>query len=55
MSGNGVGIPAGGRRSGLRNMADRARQAGGGPGTSGPPGGGTTLEWRVPSVHGRKR
>ncbi|MEU5196923.1 sensor histidine kinase [Streptomyces scabiei] len=55
VSDNGVGIPAGGRRSGLRNMADRAREAGGDLETSGPPGGGTTLVWRVPSTHGRKR
>lgn len=55
VSDNGVGIPAGGRRSGLRNMADRAREAGGELETSAPPGGGTTLVWRVPSTHGRKR
>ncbi|MBP5859369.1 GAF domain-containing sensor histidine kinase [Streptomyces scabiei] len=54
VSDNGVGIPAGGRRSGLRNMAERAREAGGALETSGPPGGGTTLVWRVPSAHGRK-
>ncbi|MFD4602524.1 sensor histidine kinase, partial [Streptomyces sp. NPDC058464] len=54
---NGVGIPAGGRRSGLRNMAERAAELGGrlewdcpgGPeGSRGPQGGGTTLVWRVP-------
>ncbi|MDW8804542.1 GAF domain-containing protein [Streptomyces scabiei] len=50
VSDNGVGIPAGGRRSGLRNMADRAREAGGELETSGPPGGGTTLVWAVPRV-----
>ncbi|WP_089107314.1 sensor histidine kinase, partial [Streptomyces hyaluromycini] len=54
---NGVGIPSDGRRSGLRNMAERAAELGGsldwtcpeepeGPG--GPSGGGTTLVWRVP-------
>ncbi|MFF5361979.1 GAF domain-containing protein [Streptomyces scabiei] len=55
VSDDGVGIPAGGRRSGLRNMAERAREAGGELETSGPPGGGTTLVWRVPSAHGRQR
>jgi signal transduction histidine kinase len=49
---NGAGIPAGGRRSGLRNLAARAEKLGGelqlspaDPGAS-PPG--TRLEWRVP-------
>ncbi len=49
---NGTGIPAGGRRSGLRNLAARAEKLGGelhagpaDPATS-PPG--TRLEWRVP-------
>ncbi|WP_399098231.1 GAF domain-containing protein [Streptomyces sp. 11x1] len=50
---DGVGIPAEGRRSGLRNMAERARQSGGELETTSPPGGGTTLVWRVPSKHGR--
>ncbi|NUP19463.1 MAG: GAF domain-containing sensor histidine kinase [Streptomyces sp.] len=47
---NGVGIPADGRRSGLRNMAERARQLGGELELSSPEGGGTTLAWwvRVP-------
>ncbi|MDF3145446.1 MULTISPECIES: GAF domain-containing sensor histidine kinase [unclassified Streptomyces] len=45
---NGVGIPADGRRSGLRNMAERARQLGGEVELSSPPDGGTTLVWRVP-------
>ncbi len=48
VSDDGVGLPAGGRRSGLRNMAERAEQLGGALETSGPPGGGTTLVWRVP-------
>ncbi|MGW3128942.1 sensor histidine kinase [Streptomyces sp. NPDC001076] len=48
---NGVGIPPDGRRSGLRNMAERAAELGGRldwdcPGEPG--GGGTTLVWRVP-------
>ncbi len=49
---NGSGIPAEGRRSGLRNMASRAEKLGGelrlGPAdpAASPPG--TALEWRVP-------
>ena len=51
---DGVGIPPDGRRSGLRNMAERAAELGGRlewdcpdcPGGDG--GGGTTLVWRVP-------
>jgi signal transduction histidine kinase len=49
---DGIGIPDGGRRSGLRNLADRAEKLGGelrlepaDPGASKP---GTRLEWRVP-------
>jgi signal transduction histidine kinase len=49
---NGTGIPADGRRSGLRNMADRAEKLGGelrlGPANPGAPSPGTRLEWRVP-------
>ncbi|WP_119730141.1 sensor histidine kinase [Thermomonospora amylolytica] len=45
---NGVGIPEGGRRSGLRNMADRAERLGGSFLTRDRPEGGTTLVWRVP-------
>ncbi|WP_317446958.1 GAF domain-containing protein [Streptomyces collinus] len=45
---NGVGIPAGGRRSGLTNMADRAGGAGGGMEWTGPAGGGTRLVWWAP-------
>ncbi|MEU3254650.1 GAF domain-containing sensor histidine kinase [Streptomyces sp. NPDC006997] len=48
VSDNGVGIPAEGRRSGLRNMAERAQQLGGDLEMSSPPGGGTTLVWRAP-------
>jgi signal transduction histidine kinase len=51
---DGIGIPADGRRSGLRNLASRAEKLGGelriepaDPGAS-PPG--TRLEWRVPGV-----
>src|SRR5208283_666595 len=49
---DGTGIPAGGRRSGLRNLAKRAEKLGGelrlepaDPGAARP---GTKLEWRVP-------
>ncbi|MFF9283293.1 sensor histidine kinase [Streptomyces griseosporeus] len=45
---DGVGLPAGGRRSGLRNLAERAEQLGGALRTRTPEGGGTALEWRVP-------
>ncbi|PWI13268.1 histidine kinase [Streptomyces sp. Act143] len=45
---NGVGVPADGRRSGLANMAERARQLGGDFEIGTPEGGGTRLEWRVP-------
>ncbi|MER6911424.1 GAF domain-containing protein [Streptomyces sp. NPDC000594] len=48
---DGVGIPAGGRRSGLRNLARRAESLGGssrcGPGL-GPAGRGTTVHWEAP-------
>ena len=46
---NGVGIPADGRRSGLRNMAERAEQLGGRLELGKPEGRGTTLVWWVPS------
>ncbi|MER7572595.1 GAF domain-containing protein [Streptomyces sp. NPDC126514] len=45
---NGVGLPPEGRRSGLRNMADRARQLDGALEVSTPEGGGTRLVWRAP-------
>ncbi|MFI5993221.1 GAF domain-containing sensor histidine kinase [Streptomyces sp. NPDC051362] len=48
---DGVGIPEGGRRSGLRNLKRRAESLGGaswyGPGL-GENGGGTTVVWQVP-------
>lgn len=48
---DGVGIPPGGRRSGLRNLARRAESLGGaswfGPGL-GDDGGGTTVVWQAP-------
>jgi signal transduction histidine kinase len=49
---NGTGIPAGGRRSGLHNLAGRATKLGGdlrlSPAEPGAPQPGTRLEWRVP-------
>ncbi|GGN26951.1 sensor histidine kinase [Streptomyces fuscichromogenes] len=45
---NGVGIPPDGRRSGLRNMAERAAELGGRLDWDCPGDGGTTLVWRVP-------
>ncbi|WP_371667254.1 GAF domain-containing protein [Streptomyces sp. NBC_00289] len=46
---NGVGIPEGGRRSGLRNIAERAEQLGGRLELGRPACGGSTLLWCVPS------
>jgi signal transduction histidine kinase len=45
---DGVGIPPGGRRSGLRNMAQRAQDLGGVFEARDRDGGGSVLEWRVP-------
>ncbi len=45
---DGTGIPAGGRRSGLRNLAERAHALGGSFETRDRAGGGSVLEWRVP-------
>ena len=49
---DGTGIPPGGRRSGLRNLADRAAELGGelrlGQAEPAAPRPGTRLEWRVP-------
>lgn len=42
---NGIGVPEGGRRSGLRNLAERARRREGELTISTPPDGGTRLEW----------
>ncbi|MEU1087382.1 GAF domain-containing protein [Streptomyces sp. NPDC005892] len=51
VSDDGVGIPEGGRRSGLRNLARRAESLGGaswfGPGL-GEDGGGTSVVWEAP-------
>nr|WP_179646997.1 GAF domain-containing protein [Spinactinospora alkalitolerans] len=48
VSDNGVGIPPQGRRSGLRNMAERAAALGGAFSTSPREAGGTLLTWSVP-------
>ncbi|MFI2031230.1 sensor histidine kinase [Streptomyces buecherae] len=45
---NGVGIPSAGRRSGLDNLAERARGAGGTFEALTPPEGGSRLVWRAP-------
>ncbi|WP_307806326.1 GAF domain-containing protein [Streptomyces sp. FH025] len=45
---DGVGIPEQGRRSGLRNMAERAEGLGGELELSSPPDGGTRLLWAAP-------
>ncbi|HEX9066410.1 MAG TPA: GAF domain-containing protein [Streptosporangiaceae bacterium] len=45
---DGVGFSAGGRRSGLRNLEQRAAGLGGSLVTGPAEGGGTTLVWRVP-------
>jgi signal transduction histidine kinase len=45
---DGTGIAPDGRRSGLRNLADRARNLDGSFETRDREGGGTVLEWRVP-------
>ncbi|MFJ3175331.1 GAF domain-containing protein [Streptomyces roseus] len=48
VSDNGKGVPAQGRRSGLRNAADRATELGGGFSFDTPQEGGSHFEWRVP-------
>lgn len=45
---DGIGIPEGGRRSGLRNLAERAEKLGGELDLTAPGGGGTRLVWAVP-------
>ncbi|MFD0886231.1 sensor histidine kinase, partial [Streptosporangium algeriense] len=47
---NGAGMPQDGRRSGLRNLAERAERLGGSLDIASPPEGGTRLEWSVPLV-----
>ncbi|MFC9031678.1 sensor histidine kinase [Streptomyces arboris] len=48
VSDNGRGIPEQSRRSGLDNLAERARRTGGALELSTPDGGGTRLLWRAP-------
>ncbi|KJY42778.1 histidine kinase [Streptomyces sp. NRRL B-1568] len=48
---NGVGIPEGGRRSGLRNLADRARAVGGTLEIHAEPKNGSRLTWTAPLDH----
>ncbi|MFI8434726.1 GAF domain-containing sensor histidine kinase [Streptomyces sp. NPDC079020] len=50
VSDDGVGIPPGGARSGLRNLTERAERLGGDLSvhTRPEPTGGTVLEWRIP-------
>jgi signal transduction histidine kinase len=45
---NGVGVPAEGRRSGLRNLEERADRLGGSFDVTSRESGGTRLHWRVP-------
>ncbi|WP_309505829.1 sensor histidine kinase [Streptomyces pyxinae] len=45
---NGRGVPEGGRRSGLRNLAERAQQVGGTFGIGAPDGGGSRFVWTAP-------
>ncbi|WP_121750977.1 GAF domain-containing protein [Streptomyces sp. E2N166] len=51
VSDDGVGIPPGGRRSGLRNLEERACKLGGELRLERPEEGGTRLVWRVPVGH----
>ncbi|MGW2015136.1 GAF domain-containing protein [Streptomyces sp. NPDC001927] len=50
VSDDGVGMPHGGRRSGLRNLSERAERLGGtlSVHARAEPGSGTVLEWRIP-------
>ncbi|MGW0880130.1 sensor histidine kinase [Streptomyces sp. NPDC002671] len=48
VSDGGAGIPPGGRRSGLLNMAERAEKLGGRLEVTSPEGGGAVLDWHVP-------
>ncbi|MCK2213815.1 GAF domain-containing protein [Actinomadura sp. ATCC 31491] len=45
---NGVGLPSGGRRSGLRNLEDRATRLGGSFSAAPGESGGTVVSWSVP-------
>jgi two-component system, NarL family, sensor histidine kinase DevS len=46
---DGVGIPEGGRRSGLANQRERAEQLGGSFTATPAPAGGTVLTWTAPA------
>ncbi|WP_404867385.1 GAF domain-containing protein [Kitasatospora griseola] len=52
VSDDGVGLPEGGRRSGLANLAERAAALGGEFHARARPSGGTELVWRVPLPDG---
>ncbi|MEX0172076.1 GAF domain-containing protein [Streptomyces sp. LMG1-1-1.1] len=57
VSDDGIGVPPGGSRSGLRNLTERAERLGGDLSVGHRPdaaGGGTVLEWRVPLPTGRE-
>ncbi|MFE5589477.1 GAF domain-containing protein [Streptomyces sp. NPDC056549] len=56
VSDDGVGIPHGGSRSGLRNLSERAGRLGGtlSVHARAEPGSGTVLEWRIPLPTGRE-
>ncbi|MDJ0383550.1 GAF domain-containing protein [Streptomyces sp. G-G2] len=49
---NGKGMPGSGRRSGLRNLAERAEALGGEMSVGNSPQGGTRLVWQVPNIPG---
>jgi signal transduction histidine kinase len=49
VSDDGVGLKGSGRRSGLANVQARAEKLGGSMRVTSPSGGGTRLEWRVPT------
>lgn len=53
---DGVGMPRGGGRGGLRNLAERAERLGGtlSVHARAEPGGGTVLEWRIPLPAGQE-
>ncbi|WST42288.1 GAF domain-containing protein [Streptomyces sp. NBC_01167] len=50
VSDNGRGVPAGGRRSGLKNLEERAQSLDGSLTISAPPDGGSRLVWRAPLI-----
>ncbi|MEU1198629.1 GAF domain-containing sensor histidine kinase [Streptomyces sp. NPDC005813] len=55
ISDNGVGIPPDGRRSGLRNLSERAQELGGSLDISDCDGAGAELRWHVPLSSSRSR